>query len=187
MSMQFGTSALFNSPTQEKSNFTELIVLPVKIPPVRLAPVESAPLRPDLRTPAGGAAGTSTAIQAMLVTLLAWAALLYAGLGGNAVALQTLAGKLTASVQHLQLQRHGGTSPSSRAWRRELPAVAAELKTAEASGAVVEVRAAGAVRGGRITLPTVVRHSDAQAPKVIEPRAAARHRMPPSRAPPILA
>ncbi len=122
----------------------------------------------------------------MLVTLLAWTALLCAGLGGTVgVVSQTLAGKLAASVQHLQ--RHGGPSLSSRTVRRELPAVAAELKVAEVSAAVVEVHADGAVPPGRIALPTVERQSAARAPAATEPRPKSRHRMPPSRAPPLLA
>lgn len=122
----------------------------------------------------------------MLVTLLAWTALLCAGLGGTVgVVSQTLAGKLAASVQHLQ--RHGGPSLSSRTVRRELPAVAAELKVAEVSAAVVEVHADGAVPPGRIALPTVELQSAARAPAATEPRPKSRHRMPPSRAPHLLA
>ena len=121
----------------------------------------------------------------MLVTLLAWTALLCAGLGGTVgVVSQTLAGKLAASVQYLQ--RHGGPSLSSRAVRRELPAVSAELKVAEASAAVFEVHFDGAVPPGGIALPTVERASDARASASTEPRPAARHHVPPSRAPPLL-
>ena len=184
--LDFEGSAASRTPVQEKPNCGGPIVRLVKIPSVRLAPVESASSRSDLRTPAGAPAGTRTAVQAVLVTLLAWTALLCAGLGGTVgVVSQTLAGKLAASVQHLQ--RHGGPSLSSRAVRRELPAVAAELKVAEASAAVFEVHADGAVPLGRIALPTVEWQSAAQAPAATEPRPAARHRMPPSRAPPLLA
>jgi hypothetical protein len=184
--LDFGGSGAFRTPAQEKPHCTARIFRPVKTPIARRASVESAPLRPDLRTPAGGPAGTRTALQGMLVTLLAWTALLCAGLGGTVgVVSQTLAGKLAASVQHLQ--RHGGSSLSSRAVRRELPAVAAELKLAEASAAFVEVHTDGAVPPGRIALPTVEWHSYAQVPEATEPRPAARHRMPPSRAPPLLA
>ena len=183
--LDFEGSAPSRTPVQEKPNCCGPIVRLVKIPSVRLAPVESAPPRLDLRTPAGAATGTRTAVQAMLVTLLAWTALLCAGLGGTVgVVSQTLAGKLAASVQHLQ--RHGGPSLSSRAVRRELPAVSAELKVAEASAAVFEVHVDGGVPPGGITLPAVERASDARASASTEPRPAARHRMPPSRAPPLL-
>lgn len=184
--MNFEGSAVFRTSVQEKPNCSGPIVRPVKIPSVRLAPVESDPPRLDLRTSEGGPTGARNTVQAMLVTLLAWTALLCAGLGGTVgVVSQTLAGKLAASVQHLQ--RHSGPSLSSRAVRRELPAVSAELRLAEASAAVVEVHADGAVPPGRIALPTAKRASDARSLAATEPRPAARHRMPPSRAPPLLA
>ena len=61
-------------------------------------------------------------VQAVLFALLAWAALLCAGLGGTAGgASQTFANKLVPNFQHLQ--RHGGTSLASRAVRRDQSAV----------------------------------------------------------------
>lgn len=150
------------------------------------APVEPAYSRPDLRTPPGGPAAACTALRVILVTLLAWAALLCAGIGGTFdVVSQALAVKLAASVQHLQ--RHGGTSLSSRADRRELPAIAAELKVAEASAAVVVDHDDGAVSAGAIALPAGQPRSQADALAAIEPSLSARHCLPPSRAPPRLA
>ena len=179
-------SAVSKLPTQEKPNPFNRIVRPVKIPPVRFAVVESAPSGPDPCTPSGSPVGTRTTVQAVLVAFLAWAALLCAGLGGTVGAVsQTLAGKLAASAQHLQ--RPGGTSVASRAVRRELAAVAAELKVAEASAAVFELHVDGAVPAGGITLPMVARQSEAQAPALTQLRPDARHRTPPSRAPPLLA
>lgn len=145
-----------------------------------------APSPPEPLAWSSGQGDTRAALRAVMVTLLAWAALLCAGLGGTVgVVSQTLAGKLAASAQHLQ--RQGGTSLASRAVRRELPAVAAGLQVAEASRAVVEVHADGALPSGDIALPMGQQRSDARAPAATEPGLSPRHRAPPSRAPPILA
>ncbi len=171
--------------TQERPNIPIRIVLRVKDQPAPLCVIESVPWRPqpcmDSRIPSG----SYRVLQAILVTLLAWVALLCVGLGGTVgVVSHTLIGKLAASVQHLQ--RQGGTSLSSRVLRREFP-VAAELNTSEASAASAEVRVDSGVLAGRDALPVNQRHTEASAFTATEPRLCVRHGLPPSRAPPVLA
>ncbi len=146
----------------------------------------SASPRPGPCLPPARAEATSAAWQAVLVTLLAWAALLCAGLGGTVGGVsQTLAGKLAASAQHLQ--RHGGTSMSSRALRRELPAATAGLKLAEAAAAVRgghgEAAGPAHIAARPLTRPQVA----PAAPVATPPLLRTRHLAPPGRAPPTLA
>jgi hypothetical protein len=79
-------------------------------------------------------------LQAVLVTLLTWAALLCTGLSGTVgVMSQTLAGKLAASAQHLQ--RHAGTSLATRAARGQAPAVLTAHRLAQEHQLVAPERA----------------------------------------------
>lgn len=184
--VDFRGSAVSNRPTQEKPNLFRGTVPPVMTPPARSAVAGSVPLRPDPCLPSGSERGLRTAVHATLVAFLAWAALLFAGLGGTVGGVsQALAGKLAASAQHLQ--RQAGSSAASRALRRELPAVAAELTVARASVAALapQVDIAPPV-GGLPLLPPALR-AEVQAHAVALLRAATRHRTPPSRAPPVLA
>jgi len=85
---------------------------------------------PEPRPPSIGRAGTGAWLQAVLLTLLAWAAVVCSGLGGTlGVASQSLANKLASSAQHLQ--RHGGTSLTSRALRRDQAAATSAQQVAE--------------------------------------------------------
>ncbi len=122
----------------------------------------------------------------MLIALLAWAALLCAGLGSTVGGVsQKLASKLAASAQYLQ--RQGGPSLASRAARREHQAAAAELRVAEAPRAVVEVQADGATPVGEIAPPGTQPRTDARPRADSAPHLRSRHRSPLSRAPPLLA
>ena len=78
-------------------------------------------------------------LQAVLVTLLTWAALLCTGLSGTVgVMSQTLAGKLAASAQHLQ--RHAGTSLATRAARGQATAALTAHRLAQEPQGVVPER-----------------------------------------------
>ena len=129
--------------------------------------------------------GAVIAAPALLVMLMAWAALLFAGLGGSVgVASQSLASKLAASVQFLQ--RQSGTASASRTMRRDLPAVAGDQRCTTATVAcsdrdndvgplaLVSLRVANLVRA------TEPLHTNDG------PHGLWRHLSPPSRAPPVL-
>lgn len=182
----FEGSAVFNLPTQEKpKHFTGTVRL-VTTSPARSAGAGSVPLRPDPCVASGSDMGMRTAANAVLIAFMAWVALLFAGLGGPMGGVsQTLAGKLAAGAQHLQ--RHAGNSAVSRALRRELPAVATEVKVARASSAVFEPPTDFAVSEGGLPQLPVGQPSEVRAPAAPLPRIDARHRTPPSRAPPLLA
>ncbi len=96
------------SPTQETTNLLRFMVPAVNISAVRPVgnpPVPSPP-PPQPLALSNGRAGVGAWLQALLFSMLAWAAVLCTGLGGSmGVASQTLANKLAASAQHVQ--RHG--------------------------------------------------------------------------------
>jgi hypothetical protein len=123
----------------------------------------------------------------MLIALLALAAVLCSGLNGTVGGVsQTLAGKLTASVQFLQ--RQGGPSPGYRLVHRELPAGAVERKVAAVSQAVVKHKAkveVHDVKSAEESAPPQSWHRTVAPSNIVtETRQYLRHRSPPSRAPP---
>ncbi len=145
---------------------------------------------PEPPAPAVGRTGARASVQAALIALLAWAALLCAGLGAAVgVNSQTLAGKLAAAAQ--VLQRQAGASSASRTLRRELPAVAAGLKVAEATHATreaIELHGDGALPAGAIALPLTPRGASGRPkPAAVEADLGPRDLTPPSRAPPPMA
>ena len=122
----------------------------------------------------------------MLFTLLGWAALLCAGLGGTiSVASQSLANKLAANAQ--QLQRHGGNSLASRAIQRDQSMVPAAQQPAQDSRAVVLDHAKRPLLTGKVTLRIDARRADEQPLSATEPRLKPGGRAHQSRAPPALA
>jgi hypothetical protein len=128
----------------------------------------------------------AVAIQVALTAVLACMALLCAGLGGNVgVVSQTLAGKLAASVQFLQ--RHGGTSLASRVVRRDIPAVAADLRVAEAPRAVAQPPGEGVVPPDALALPVALLDAVAKPGPASQPVHSPSRLSPPSRAPPLRA
>lgn len=123
------------------------------------------------------------AAQASLVTLLAWVALLCAGLGGTVgVVSQTLAGKLAASMQHLH--RQAGASQASRALRGEPSSASAEQMHAEGAAEVVASGGDLLVAAQPTTPPPVQRCAGLRLPIACEPVVGARHFTPPGRGPP---
>lgn len=132
-----------------------------------------------------GRADDGAWLQAVLFALLAWAALLCAGLGGTVgVASQSLAKKLAANSQHLQ---GTGTSLASRVVRRDQQAVLAALQIAENSRAEVLDHADGALPVGEVTLRIDAQRAAESAISTTEPRRTPRNRAHPSRAPPVQA
>jgi len=91
-----------------------------------------APRPPDLTSPSAGAGvGAGTRFQTAAWAILAWVALLCAGLGGAAGITSThLASKFSANAQHVA--RQGGSAVAMRAARRDQTAVQAVV-----AGAVV--------------------------------------------------
>lgn len=120
-----------------------------------------------------------------MLTLLAWLALLCAGLGGTAgVASHPLAGKIAGNGQHFQ--RQAGTSHATRAARRDSPALAATQQFAEAwhPAAIDDV---GPWPRSHFTSHIDELGSDEPQAATPEPRLKLRYRAHPSRAPPVLA
>jgi hypothetical protein len=75
--------------------------------------------------------------QALALSVLAWMALLCAGLGSTAgVVTQTLAGKLPVNAQH-HLQRHAGNALASRSARRDHTPALEQRQVAEVGVAVL--------------------------------------------------
>jgi hypothetical protein len=141
---------------------------------------------PEQLALSNGRVGAGACIQAVLFTLMVWAALLCTGLGGTVgVASQTLANKLAANAQ--QLQRHGGTSLASRAVRRDQPAVTSVQQITQDSPAVVLAPADGTLPAGEVMLRIDAHRADVPPLSVTEPRLKPRNRAHPSRAPPVLA
>lgn len=151
--------------------------------PVGTVPVPSLPEPLAL---SNGRVGAGAWLQAILFTLLAWATLLCAGLGGTVgVASQTLANKLAANAQHFQ--RHGGPSLASRALRRDQSAVLSVQQIAEDSRTGILAHAGGALPAGEGTLRVDAQHADEPPRSAAEPALTPRNRAHPSRAPPVLA
>ena len=127
-----------------------------------------------------------TWIQVILLTLLAWAALLVTGLGGTmGGASQTLAHKLAANAQHLQ--RHGSSSLTSRALRRNESAVTSVQQVAEDSRAIGFHPTDGALPTSVVTLLIDAQQVDEPPRSATELCLKRRNRAHPSRAPPIRA
>jgi hypothetical protein len=144
------------------------------------------PSPPEPLALSNGRVGAVAWLQAVLLTLLAWAALLCIGLAGSVgAASQTLANKLAINAQHLQ--RHGGTSLASRAVRHDQPAVTSVHQIAEDSRAVVLGPTDGALLAADVTLPIDAQRADEPQHSATEPRLTPRNRAHPSRAPPVLA
>lgn len=133
-----------------------------------------------------GRAGTGAWLQAVLFTLLAWVAVVCTGLGGTVgVASQSLAHKLAANAQHLQ--RHGGTSLSSRALRRDQAAATAVQQVAEPSQILAQDLTAWAPSAQVAGLRVEARRALEPPVSLAAPHLKPRHRAHPSRAPPALA
>ena len=159
---------------------------PVTLIPVCPAGTTPVPSPQEPLALSNGRAGVGAWIRAMLFTLLGWAALLCAGLGGTmGVASQSLANKLAANAQ--QLQRHGGTSLASRAVQRDQSVVAAAQRLAQDSRAVVLDHAKGALLTGEVTLRIDAQRADEPPLSATETRLKPRSRAHQSRAPPALA
>ncbi|MEJ7928863.1 hypothetical protein WG922_02645 [Ramlibacter sp. AN1015] len=125
-------------------------------------------------------------VQAVMVTLLAWLALLCAGLSGTpGVASHQLAGKIAGNGQHFQ--RQAGTSHAARAARRDSPALAATQQFAHAWHAAGIDDVDGPLPGGHFTFSNDECHADEAPPSKPAPRLKPRYRAHPSRAPPLLA
>ena len=151
-----------------------------------LAGTAALPSPPEPLALSDGRAGVGAWLQAVLLALLTWAALLCAGLGGTlGVASQTLANKLAANAQHLQ--RHGGTSLASRAVRRDQAAPPASRQIAKDSRAAVSDPTDGALPAGGVALRIDAQRADEPPLSATEPRLKPRIRAHPSRAPPVLA
>ena len=123
--------------------------------------------------------GVGVWLQAVLFTLLAWAALLCTGLGGTVgVASQSLGNKPAANAQ--QLQRHAGTSLTSRDVRRDQAAPPAVRQIADDARAVVLGSTDGALPAGGVTQRIDAQRADQPPPSATEPgpahTRAARHR-----------
>lgn len=146
--------------------------------------------RLDALARVAGSGRVRGAVETLLIALLALAAVLCSGLSGSVGSVsQTLAGKLTASVQFLQ--RQGGPSPGYRLARRELPTGAIERKVAEVSQATVKLKAkaeAHDVGSAEESAPPKSWHRTVALSNIdTETRQYLRHRLPPSRAPPFQA
>jgi hypothetical protein len=116
--------------------------------------------------------------------LLAWAAVVCTGLGGTVgVASQSLANKLASSAQHLQ--RHGGTSLTSRALRRDQAAATAVQQVAEQSQALA--RDLTALPANVVGLRIEARQAHEPPLSLAGPHLKPRKSAHPSRAPPVLA
>ena len=133
-----------------------------------------------------GRAGAGAWLQAVLFTLLAWAAVVCTGLGGSVgVASQSLANKLAASAQHWQ--RQGGTSLVSRAVRRDQAVATLVQQVAEDPQALTWDATDGTLPAEVIGLRIETRHADEPPLSTAEPHLKPRQRAHPSRAPPVLA
>lgn len=134
--------------------------------------------------------------QALALSVLAWMALLCAGLGSTAgVVTQTLAGKLPVNAQH-HLQRQTGAALASRSARRDHTPTLEQRQVAEVGAAEVGVAVLlnpldnpleAPPAAVSVQRPPVV-HA-VQAPQTVAAPAPAQRgpRAHPSRAPPVLA
>jgi hypothetical protein len=131
-------------------------------------------------------AGTGAWLHAVLLTLLAWAALVCTGLGGAVgVASQSFANKLAANVQHLQ--RQGGTSLASRTARRDPVAATSVQQLAQDSQALASDVPDGPPPTAERRLRIDTQQADEATPASTEPHHKPHNRAHPSRAPPFLA
>ena len=180
----FGRSGSFGTPNQENPNLPTSIVqtvTPTPSWPEGTAPVPAEPLALSI-----GRAGTGAWLQAVLFTLLAWAAVVCTGLGGTVgVASQSLANKLASSAQHLQ--RHGGTSLTSRALRRDQAAATSVQQVAEQSQALARDLTAWALTANVVGLQIEARQAHEPPLSPAGPHLKPRKSAHPSRAPPFLA
>ena len=136
--------------------------------------------------PSNGRAGAGAWLQAVVLTMLAWAAVVGTGLGGNlAVASQSLANKLAANAQHLQ--RQGGASLASRTVRRDQAAAMPVQHFARDSQALAWDLTDGALPAGAVGLQIDTEQTDEPPPAANEPHLKPHKRAHPSRAPPVLA
>ncbi|MFY7916447.1 MAG: hypothetical protein ACOVPA_17465 [Rubrivivax sp.] len=151
--------------------------------PVSTTPAPQAPEPPVLPNSSGGA---RACLQALLFTLMAWAAVVSTGLGGTVgVAYQSLANKLAANAQHLQ--RHGGSSLASRAVRRDQVAAASVQKFSEDSQALVWDHTDAALPADELGLRIHPLRAETPLLSATQPPLTPRKRAHPSRAPPVLA
>ena len=126
--------------------------------PVGITPVPPPPQQQPL-TLSSGRAGAGAWLQAVLFTLLAWAAAVCTGLGGTVgVASQSLANKPAANAQHLQ--RHGGNSLASRAVRRDQTSATSVPHVAQDSQALAWDLTDGTLSAEVVGLRIATRHSD---------------------------
>jgi hypothetical protein len=133
-----------------------------------------------------GRAGTGAWLQAVLFTLLAWAAVVCTGLGGTVgVASQSLANKLASNAQHFR--RHGGTSLTSRAIRRDQAEATSVQQVAGESQALAWDHTAGTPPANLVGLRIDAQRVHEAPLSATEPHLKQRKRAHPNRAPPVLA
>jgi hypothetical protein len=174
----------FSEPNSGKYEPIEPYSAGVNMIPVRLAGARPVPSPQDSLALPNGRAGTGAWLQAVLLTLLAWAAAVCTGLGGNlAVASQSLANNLAANAQHLQ--RHGGTSLASRAVRRDQAAATSVQHVAQDSLALAWDLTDGALPAGEVGLQIDAQQTDDPPLAATEPHLKPHKRAHPSRAPPV--
>jgi hypothetical protein len=177
---------VFKRHAQKNANLSDPIVAGVTPAPASPAKPARLPLRSSTRASARGVGPTHAAVQAVFITLLAWAALLCTGLGGTVGAVSpSLAGKVAPSAQYLQ--RQSGTSQAMRAVRRDSAAIVAQALATEPPPAWMQEPDGSALLAGTRTLQDRPPYTDTHLRAPIEPALKPRHRAPPGRAPPALA
>ena len=180
----FERSGSFRTPSQGKPNLPTSIVQAVTATPS--CPEGTASVPPEPLALSIGRAGTGAWLQAVLFTLLAWAAVVCTGLGGTVgVASQSLANKLASSAQHLQ--RHGGTSLPSRAIRRDQAESTSVQQVAGESQALSWDHTAGTPPAALVGLRIDAQRVHEPPLSAAEPHLKPRKRAHPNRAPPVLA
>ena len=144
------------------------------------------PLEPLALSSGRAGAGTGAWFRAVLLTLLAWAAVVCTGLGGTVdVASPSLANKLATNAQHLQ--RHGGASLASRAVRRDQAAATSVQDVAEDSQAPAWDFTGETLLVQAVGLRIDTQRAEEPLPLITEPHLKPRERAHPNRAPPVLA
>ena len=144
------------------------------------------PPPPEPLALSSGRAGAGAWLQAVLFTLLAWAAVVCTGLGGNlGIASQSLANKLAANAQHLQ--RHGGTSLASRAVQRDQAAATSSQQAAEHSQSLAWDATDGILPADVAGLRIDTGRADEPPLSTTKPHLKPRKLAHSSRAPPVLA
>lgn len=133
-----------------------------------------------------GTLSTGPWLRAFLLTLLVWATVVCTGIGGTVgLASQSLSNKLTANVQHLQ--RHGGTSHTSRAVRRDQAAAMSVQHVAGDSQALGWDLTDGTPPAGEVGLQIDTQRANEPSLSATEPNLKQVRRAHPSRAPPLVA